>query len=100
MKTRTTMLAATVIATALTGTAFAQSQKGAAGSENWLTIPEVYNKVLEAGYSDISEIEREDRKYEVKGRDADGNRVKLYVDPVSGELLDSRNKGDKGRKNK
>ncbi|WP_372964505.1 PepSY domain-containing protein [Marinobacter sp.] len=100
MKTKTTILAATVIAAALAGNAFAQSQKAQEGDKSWLSIPVVYEKVTAEGYTDITEIEREERAYEVKGRDAEGYRVKLYVDPVSGEILDTRSKGERGRKTK
>jgi len=72
--------------------------KAVAQYENWLTIPAIHDKVTAAGYSDISEIERERDGYEVKGRNADGERVKLYVDPLSGEVLEARAKKDNSDK--
>lgn len=104
MRVKHTMLAIAAIATAFTGAAFAQSAGNATPDngqpESWLTIPVIYENVTAAGYTDISEIERDDGKYEVKGVDADGNRVKLYVDPQSGEILDVRTKGSKKKADK
>ncbi|MCW8828920.1 MAG: PepSY domain-containing protein [Gammaproteobacteria bacterium] len=104
MKTSHAILAITLGAAALSGSVFAESSNdraaAAAQGENWLAIPAIYDKVTAAGYSDISEIEREDDGYEVKGRNAEGERVKLYVDPRSGEVLDARAKGDKSKSDK
>lgn len=101
MKTSHAILAITLSAAILGGSAFAASAaeaKTASQRDNWLAIPAIYDNVTAAGYLDISEIEREKDGYEVKARDADGNRVKLRVDPQSGEILDVRTKGDKGDK--
>lgn len=55
-----------------------------------LTIGEVHDKLIAQGYRDIDEIEREGRSFEVKGTDAQGRRVKLDVDGVTGEVLHTR----------
>jgi len=44
--------------------------------------------VTGAGYSDLREVEREGRDYEVKARDADGRLWELYVDAGTGEIVD------------
>lgn len=103
MKTSHAIFAIALSAATLGGSAFAApaaeaDTKAATQKENWLAIPAIYDKVTAAGYLDISEIERDDDGYEVKGRNADGERVKLLVDPQSGEILDTRSKGEKSGK--
>ncbi len=55
-----------------------------------LNIRDIYDRVEAAGYVDIREIEFErDRSgghYEVKARNAGGERVKLYVDAATGAI--------------
>lgn len=51
-----------------------------------LTLDAVLARLRGAGYSDFREVEREDGHYEVKGRNAKGDRVELYVDARSGEI--------------
>lgn len=55
-----------------------------------LNIRDIYDRVEAAGYVDIREIEFErDRSgghYEVKARNARGERVKLYVDAATGTI--------------
>ncbi|MCK0512523.1 PepSY domain-containing protein [Aromatoleum buckelii] len=65
---------------------------------NWLSIPQIHDKVVAAGYRDISEIEREDNAYEVKAIDRDGRKVKLVVDPTNGDLVRADRKGRDGRR--
>lgn len=49
---------------------------------------QVIEQVAAQGYSDIREIERKsERLFEVKARDASGQRVELYIDARSGEIL-------------
>lgn len=103
MKTSHAIFAIALSAATLGGSAFAApaaeaDTNAATQRENWLAIPAIYDKVTAAGYLDISEIERDDDGYEVKGRNADGERVKLLVDPQSGEILDTRTKGEKSGK--
>ena len=43
-----------------------------------------------AGYRDLREIEWDDYHYDVKGRNAQGARVKLEVDGQTGAVLRSR----------
>jgi len=98
MKTSHTIFAIALTATALSGSVFAASStvdKESANADDWLTIPAIYNKVAAAGYSDIFEIERERDGYEIEAVDTDGNRVELFVDPLSGEVLDVRTEEDK-----
>jgi hypothetical protein len=57
-----------------------------------LTIRDVYDRMEAAGYRDMREIEysRKHKRYEVKGYDAQGVRVKLYVNADTGAVERSR----------
>ena len=66
-----------------------------ADNSRWLSIPEVHAKIEAAGYRNIEKIERESGSYEVKAIDQAGQRVKLYVHPQTGEVLDQKRKRDK-----
>lgn len=74
--------------TAATATTSAPAQVAAAR----LTIREIYDRLEAAGYRDMLEIEWSDGRYEVKGRNAQGARVKLDVDGTTGAVLRERNK--------
>ncbi|MCC7225173.1 MAG: PepSY domain-containing protein [Burkholderiaceae bacterium] len=56
----------------------------------WLSIPEVHARLESAGYRHIEKIERESGRYEVKATDQTGRRIKLYVSPQTGEILNQR----------
>ncbi len=64
-------------------------------SSNWLTIPELIQRLESSGYRDFREIERESDSYEVKATDPEGRRVEIYVDPVTAEVLKTEIKRDK-----
>ena len=66
------------------GDATAGATMAPAGAE--LTIRDIYDRVEAAGYREIRKIEWEHGRYEVKARDAQDQRVKLYVDGSSGEV--------------
>ena len=74
---------------ALVAPAMAQNATPAATADapgNWLTIPQIHDRLEAAGYSDIEEIERDRDGYEVKATDRRGQRVELEVDPRTGEV--------------
>lgn len=55
-----------------------------------MSTEEIANKLKQRGYGEISKIEAESgKRYEVKTVDANGNRVELYVDGITGEILRS-----------
>lgn len=56
----------------------------------WLSIPEVHARLESAGYRNIEKIERESGSYEVKATDQTGRRLKLYVHPQTGDVIDQR----------
>ncbi len=55
-----------------------------------LTIRDIYDRVEAAGYHDVREIEWDSGRYEVKARNAQGERVKLYVNAHSGAVERTR----------
>ena len=69
--------------------AFAQDNRPASVSERqWLSIPQIHDKLVAAGYRNIEKIEREDGAYEVRATNRAGERVKLYLNPQTGEIRD------------
>ena len=55
-----------------------------------LTIRDIYDRVEAAGYRDIREIEWDHGRYEVKASNAQGQRVKLYVNAGTGAVESTR----------
>lgn len=74
--------------------AFGQDARTHAGVEAnaRLSIAQVHERLSALGYKDIDEIERDRGVYEVEAATSAGERVKLYVDARSGEIL--RTKSD------
>jgi hypothetical protein len=65
------------------GSAMAQQASPAA-----LTVPQVIERLSAQGYTDFTEVERDDdRTYEVEARHADGRRMELHVDARTAEIL-------------
>ena len=101
------MRATTLIATlALTGgiigagamfvPAFAQNAATATTTQaNWMSMEQVQVKLEAAGYRAFEKFERDSNKYEVKATDAQGRRVELDVDPVTGDILKTEVKRSK-----
>ncbi|WP_088142377.1 PepSY domain-containing protein [Achromobacter xylosoxidans] len=72
-------------------TAPAPAQPAATAPANaTLTVRQIYDTLTAAGYRNITEIELEHGRYDVKADDAQGQRVKLRVDAQSGAVLRSR----------
>ncbi len=83
--------------------AFAGDSRPASVSERqWLSIPQIHDKLVSAGYGNIEKIEREDGVYKARATNRNGERVKLYLNPQTGEFIDrqkhksSRDKQDRG----
>ena len=55
-----------------------------------LTIRDIYDRVEAAGYRDMREIEWDHGRYEVKANNAQGQRVKLYVNASTGAIESTR----------
>ncbi len=101
-RARYATIAALALAAGLAGAAYAGSDKDKDGDRRTgsataattagatlppLTLDEVLARLRTAGYSDFRELERENGRYEVKGSDAEGRRVELYVDARTGEVV-------------
>lgn len=72
----------------------------AATAANWLNLGQIYNKLEAAGYTDVSEIERERGGYEAKARDSQGRIVKLHVEPLEGRIVHEAVRDREGRKDR
>ena len=95
------MRATTVVATlALTGglfaagaalvPAFAQSAPAAAASQPaGMSLQALQTRLTAAGHRDFEEIERKRGRYEVKATNPKGQRVELYVDALTGDIVKS-----------
>lgn len=82
MKTiRTTIL---ILGLAAAGFAFAQ------GGSGGLSGAEILQRVEQAGFTDVRDLEFDDGLWEVKARGSDGRLVELLIDPASGEIIDPR----------
>lgn len=102
MNTRPALMAAAATMLIAAGAAalppaFAQSAGNAPSpTAAQLDAAQVAARVRDAGYGSIDEIERERDRFEVKTRDANGRRVELYVDALTGEILRSKRDDDDG----
>lgn len=65
-------------------TGMIQAPKGS--NKPYLSMLQVAQKIQAAGYANISKIEFDDGRYEAKVYDPKGNKIKLYINPVSGEI--------------
>ena len=69
--------------------AFAKDNRSGRDVErDWLPIPQLHKQIEAAGYRDVEEIEREHGQYEARATDREGKRVKLYLNPRTGNIED------------
>lgn len=61
------------------------------------SIAEVHERLAALGYSNIDKIEREGRTIEVRATEPNGERVKLRVDALTGDVVDTRIKRKRDR---
>ena len=88
---RTLTIAALLATVFVSVSSHAQDVRSAKNdTARWLSIPEVAARLESAGYRNIEKIEREGGSYEVKATDQAGRRIKLYVHPQTGEVIDQR----------
>lgn len=52
----------------------------------WLTVAQVAERLEAAGYRNIEKIEREHGSYEARATGPDGRRVRLRLNPSTGEI--------------
>lgn len=72
-----------------------RSSPPTAGERQWLSIGQVNNRIEAAGYRNIEKIEREHGVYEARATDRSGARVKLYINPQSGEISERTGSGQR-----
>jgi len=72
-----------------------QTTAQAAEQGQWLNLRQVYDKLEAAGYTDIREIDRERSGYEAKVRDGEGRKIKLYIDPRTGDVINRKTRDDR-----
>jgi hypothetical protein len=77
------------------GIAFAPSFAGenrnsssGANEQQWLSIGQISAKIEAAGYRNVEKIEREHGVYEARATNRNGTRVKLHINPQTGEISD------------
>jgi hypothetical protein len=76
--------------------AFAQNAPEAAPTTSSITtsqplnIKQIHDKLEAAGYTDITEIERDRTGYEAKARNKEGQRIKIDLDLTSGDILKTK----------
>ncbi|MDP3440684.1 MAG: PepSY domain-containing protein [Azonexus sp.] len=94
---RTTLLYSLALVSVLVATgitiapSLAEESSAAQVSERqWLSIPQIHEKLVAAGYRNIEKIEREHGSYEARATDSNGQRIKLHVNPQNGEISDQR----------
>ena len=63
----------------------AQPDSGQRG--DWLSLGQIQDKVEAAGYDDVRAIKRKKWGYKVKAQTSDNQRVKLYIEPLSGQVV-------------
>jgi hypothetical protein len=80
--------------------AFADDDRPArVGERQWLSIPQIHDKLVAAGYRNIEKIEREDGGYEARATHRNGERVKLYLNPQTGEIRNRQERETRRDKN-
>ncbi|MBC7203053.1 MAG: PepSY domain-containing protein [Pusillimonas sp.] len=62
------------------------SSAAAETSKNWLGMRDILTQLESSGYTDIREMEREKSGYKVKARNQNGQMVKLYIEPINGNI--------------
>lgn len=85
------LLAVSLLALATATPAFACDDYGRLNvpRDQWLSIPEVIQKLGEQGYK-VYEIEVDDGAYEFEATTKDGVRVEACAHPATGEILKGR----------
>jgi hypothetical protein len=85
---------ALAVAGALLAPSFAGEHRADPAAERqWLSIAQIHDKLQAAGYRNVEKIERERGGYEVRATDPKGERIKLYVNPQTGEIMSQRGDG-------
>lgn len=93
MFSKTSAIALVLGSLAIAGAAYAEEPRVPAGQgtaaavEGLMAPAAVMEQLAQKGYRDFREVELDDGKYEVEGRDAEGREVEIDVDARSGAIL-------------
>ncbi|MEZ5933463.1 MAG: PepSY domain-containing protein [Alphaproteobacteria bacterium] len=68
------------------GSAFAEEQY-CTGEGAAMPTEQVMQKLETMGYQKVKKLDMEHGCYEAKGFDAEGNRVEVYLEPATGEVV-------------
>lgn len=74
-----------------------ESRTAPASERQWLSIPQIHEKLEAAGYRQIEKIERERGGYEARATDSKGERVKLYINPQTGGIMNRDSHGKRAQ---
>ncbi|GAA4327663.1 hypothetical protein GCM10023144_12510 [Pigmentiphaga soli] len=83
MRIATVLLAASTL---LSAPAFAGEKCPYQPRDKWMPIDQAIRKAESFGYA-VREVEADDRCWKVEGFDRNGARIKLVLDPVTGEVV-------------
>ncbi len=74
---------------ALAGAAAASDLRTTANAQpaEFLSAATILDQLGQQGYSGFTELELDDGKYELEGRDADGRKVEIDVDARTGAII-------------
>jgi hypothetical protein len=90
MKTVLTAVSAALLCTSV---AVAQAPVAAAAASDWMSVGSLANKLEAQGYT-VLEVERDDGRYEVEMRDANGVKYEAKIDRSTGEIIKREREDD------
>ncbi len=87
------VLTATSMSLVFATTAFASGNDAYCGNAtgSWMSIDAVKEIAAGQGY-DVRRVKSEDGCYEVYATDKNGSRVELYMNPITGKIVKTKNK--------
>jgi hypothetical protein len=74
-----------------------ESRAAPAAERQWLSIGQVHQKLEAAGFRNVEKIEREHGVYEARATDANGARVKLTINPQTGDVTERNERRKRDR---
>ena len=87
------LLSAAIVTTFLAAPAFASGvQCDSPAQDQWMSQADLTAMYTEKGYA-VKNFKVEDGCYEIYALDANGARIELLVDPVTGTLVGTENEG-------
>ena len=65
-----------------------ETRQAPTAERQWLSIGQVHQKLETAGFRNVEKIEREHGVYEARATDRNGARVKLSINPQTGDITE------------